>query len=103
MELAADSQVIITTHTPMRARTLPDKCLRYIHLKADKTREVLRGGGETNKLFAKSLGVLPDNATKLFIGVEGRNDIAFLKHMARVLRQAACDVFDLEKMELMGI
>jgi hypothetical protein len=100
MDLAADSQVIISTHTPMLARTLPDRCLRYIHLKADKTREILHGGGETNALFAKSLGVLPDNAIKLFIGVEGRHDIAFLKHLARVLRQADCDVFDLEKMEL---
>ena len=102
MDLAADSQVIITTHTPMLARTLPDKCLRYIHLKPDRTREVLQGGGETNKLFAKSLGVLPDNAIKLFIGVEGRHDIAFLKHMAKVLRQGGCDVLDLEKMELDG-
>lgn len=88
MDLAAESQVIISTHTPMLARTLPDNCLRYIHLKPDKTREVLHGGGETNSLFAKSLGVLPDNAIKLFIGVEGRYDIAFLKHMAMVLRQA---------------
>ena len=100
MDLAAESQVIISTHTPMLARTLPDNCLRYIHLKPDKTREVLHGGGKTNLLFAKSLGVLPDNAIKLFIGVEGRHDIAFLKHMARVLRRAGCDVFDLEKMEL---
>src|SRR5437870_2194709 len=100
MDLAADSQVIISTHTPMLARTLPDKCLRYIHLQPDKTREVLHVGGETNVLFAKSLGVLPDNAIKLYIGVEGRHDIAFLKQMARVLLQAGCDVFDLEKMEL---
>ncbi|MBI3849979.1 MAG: ATP-binding protein [Verrucomicrobia bacterium] len=100
LDLATDSQVILTTHTPMLARTLPDTYLRYIHLKPDKTREVLQGGGETNALFAKSLGVLPDNAIKLFIGVEGRHDIAFLKNMARVLRQAGCDVFDLEKMEL---
>ena len=55
MDLAAESQVIISTHTPMLARTLPDNCLRYIHLKPDKTREVLHGGGETNSLFAKSL------------------------------------------------
>ncbi len=102
LDLAADSQVIITTHTPMLARTLPDKCLRYIHMNADKTREVLQGGGETNKLFAKSLGVLPDNAIKLFIGVEGRHDITFLKHMAKVLLKAGCDVLDLEKMELDG-
>jgi len=102
MDLATDNQVVITTHTPMLARTLPDKCLRYIHLKADKKREVLTGGGETNKVFASSLGVLPDNSIKLFIGVEGRHDITFLKHIAKILRQAGCDVLDLEKMELDG-
>jgi energy-coupling factor transporter ATP-binding protein EcfA2 len=102
LDLATDGQVVITTHTPMLARAFPDKCLRYIHLKPNKSREVLTGGGETNKLFASSLGVLPDNAIKLFIGVEGRHDITFLKHTAKMLRQAGSEVLDLEKMELDG-
>lgn len=102
IDLAADNQVIITTHTPMLARTLPDKSLRYIHEKTDKSRQVLHGGGETNKLLAKSLGVLPDNSIKVFVGVEGKHDIAFLKSIARVLRLGGVDVLDLEKMELDG-
>ena len=72
----------------MLARSPPDICLRYIHEKADKTREILKGGNATNKHFAKTLGVLPDNAIKLFIGVEGRHDISFLKSMSRILRVA---------------
>jgi putative ATP-dependent endonuclease of OLD family len=102
LDLTTQSQVIVTTHTPMLARTLPDECLRYIHQKGDKTREVLKGGGDTNKLFAKTLGVLPDNAIKLFIGVEGRHDISFLKNMAKILKGAGVNVPDLEKMELEG-
>lgn len=102
MDLAADNQVVITTHTPMLARTIPDDCLRYINQKPDRSREVLVGGGETNKLFAQSLGVLPDNSIKLFVGVEGRHDIAFLKNMSRVLRSAGIDALDLERMELDG-
>lgn len=102
MDLAADNQVIITTHTPMLARTLPDKCLRYIRKKSDMSREVLRGGGETNKLLAKSLGVLPDNSIKLFAGLEGKHDIAFLKNISRMLCLEGIDVLDLEKMELDG-
>lgn len=102
MDLATENQVIITTHTPMLARTLQDSCLRYIHQSADKTRDVRRGGGETNKLFAKSLGILPDNSIKLFIGVEGRHDIVFLKHMSTLLRLAGVDVLYLESMELAG-
>ncbi len=102
LDLSADNQVIITTHTPMLARILPDQCLRYIHQNTDKSREVLHGGGETNKLLAKSLGVLPDNSIKIFIGVEGKHDIAFLKSISKVFRQAGQDVLDLEKMELDG-
>jgi len=101
-DLAVDNQVIITTHTPMLARTLPDKYLRYIHEKADKSREVLHGGGETNKLLVRSLGVLPDNSVKIFIGVEGTHDSIFLKNISKVLRQSGVDVIDLEKMELDG-
>jgi hypothetical protein len=86
----------------MLARTLPDECLRYIHLKEDKTRDVIKGGGDTNKLFAKTLGVLPDNAIKLFIGIEGRHDISFLKNIGTILKAAAVDVPDLEVMELEG-
>ncbi len=102
MDLALDNQVIITTHTPMLARTLPDKYLRYIHENADKSRDVLHGGGDTNKLIAQSLGVLPDNSVKIFIGVEGSHDITFLKNISKVLRQSGLDVIDLEKMELDG-
>jgi putative ATP-dependent endonuclease of the OLD family len=101
-ELTTDSQVIITTHTPMLGRTLPDKCLRFINEKVDRRREILRGGNETNALIARSLGVLPDNAIKLFIGVEGPHDIAFLKHMSRVLRNGNTDILNVEQMELDG-
>ena len=102
LDLAAESQIVVTTHTPMLARTLPDRCLRYIHQKPDKTREIFTGGGGTNKLFATSLGVLPDNSIKLFIGIEGRHDITFLKWMSKLLRAAGIDALDLEQMELNG-
>ncbi len=102
MDLAIDNQVIITTHTPMLARTLPDQCLRYIHQNTDKSRDILHGGAETNKLLAKSLGVLPDNSIKIFVGVEGKHDIAFLKNISKVLLLAGVDVLDLAKMELDG-
>ncbi|MBN1274524.1 MAG: ATP-binding protein [Candidatus Aminicenantes bacterium] len=101
-DLSSEAQVIISTHTPMLARSLPDSCLRYIHIDQDKSRKILMGGAKTNEMFAKSLGVLPDNTVKLFIGVEGQNDIAFLQAMASVLRKDGFDVLDLEKLELDG-
>lgn len=101
-DLSSESQVIISTHTPMLARALPDSCLRYIHVNNDKSRDISVGGPETNKIFVESLGVLPDNNVKLFIGVEGPNDIAFLQNIATALRNDGLDVLDLESMDLKG-
>jgi len=101
-DLSSEAQVIISTHTPMLARALPDSCLRYININEDKSRRILKGGPETNRIFTKSLGVLPDNTVKLFIGVEGPNDITFLQTIASALRNDGVDVLDLERLELEG-
>jgi AAA15 family ATPase/GTPase len=101
-DLSTEAQVVISTHTPMLARSLPDSNLRYIHVEDDRTRRILIGGKDTNETFAKALGVLPDNGVKLFIGVEGKHDISFLLGMSEMLRQEGVDVLDLQKMELEG-
>jgi putative ATP-dependent endonuclease of OLD family len=101
-DLAGESQVVISTHTPMLARSLPDENLRYVHVHDDKRREIFIGGGETNKLFSKTLGVLPDNSVKLFIGVEGKHDMSFLRGISKSLLKSGVDIIDLEKMEQEG-
>jgi len=101
-DLSSDAQVIISTHTPMLARSLPDSCLRYIHIADNKGREIMTGGPKTNEIFAQSLGVLPDNTVELFIGVEGPNDIIFLQNISKSLRNNGFNVPNLEKMELDG-
>jgi putative ATP-dependent endonuclease of the OLD family len=101
-ELSIENQVIISTHTPMLARGLDDECLRYIQTDEDGTRSVLKGGSENNAIFAKSLGVLPDNSVKLFIGVEGKNDIMFFHNISKTLSSEGIEVTDLEKLELEG-
>jgi energy-coupling factor transporter ATP-binding protein EcfA2 len=101
-ELSIEHQVIISTHTPMLARGLDDECLRYIQTDENGRRSVLNGGPENNAIFAKSLGVLPDNSVKLFIGVEGKNDIIFLHNISKSLSAEGIEVPDLEKLELEG-
>ena len=101
-DLSSEAQVIMSTHTPMLARALPDSALRYIRVLADKRRQVVTGGDETNQEFALSLGVLPDNSVRLFIAVEGPNDIAFLQGISVALKEAGLDVPNLEEMELNG-
>jgi len=101
-DLSSESQVIVSTHTPMLARALPDNCLRFIHILENNTREIKIGNESTNKLFARELGVLPDNTVKLFIGVEGKTDIIFLQTISRILHDVDNDIPDLEKMEING-
>lgn len=101
-DLSSEAQVIISTHTPMLARGLPDSCLRYVHVQEDKSREIMNGGPSTNQIFMRSLGVLPDDAVKLFIGVEGPNDVTFLQSIASTLRGEGLNILDLQKMELDG-
>lgn len=101
-DMSSESQVIVSTHTPMLARALSDSSLRYIHISDDKGRKIMTGGPETNKIFVQSLGVLPDNTVKLFIGVEGLNDITFLRTISKALRNDGCDIPNLERMELDG-
>ena len=96
------NQVIITTHTPMLARALPDDALRFVRHGENGGREILRGGGETNNLIAASLGVLPDHSVKLFIGVEGKHDIAFFKGISKILISEGEEIPDLEALEIDG-
>jgi hypothetical protein len=101
-DISQEYQVILSTHTPMLARSLPDKCLRYISVRDDKVRDILLGGETTNLLFSKALGVLPDHNVKVFIGVEGKHDITFLQTIACAMLADKVPVLDLLKLELDG-
>lgn len=104
LELSTQDQVIVTTHTPMLARVMPANALRFIRTNDEtKKQEILCGGtDETNKIISDSLGVLPDHNVRVFIGVEGKTDIPFLKNMARLHIEAGEDVPNLEQLEIDG-
>lgn len=103
-DLSADQgkQVIVTTHTPMLARYIPETDLRFIEKLDDGSRLISEGGGEASERIAKSLGVLPDHNVKLFIGVEGPHDISFLKGISSALISDGQNIPNLEKLELDG-
>jgi putative ATP-dependent endonuclease of the OLD family len=101
-DLSTSAQVIVTTHTPTLARVIQDSSLRFVDIQSDSSRQVLTGGAANNPRLAQSLGVLPDNSVQLFVGVEGPNDIAFLRNISRVLATSGAPVPDLDKMELDG-
>ena len=88
-------QVFLTTHTPMLARRFSQHSLRLITLE-NGTPIVRHGRDEaTIREIVTSLGVLPDHNIKVFFGVEGRNDISFLRIISKILHDAGEDVPDL--------
>lgn len=100
---SGDDQVIVTTHTPMLARAVPSKTLRFLAKAADGSRAIEIGGSDAvNQSIAQSLGVLPDHNIKAFIVVEGVIDIAFLKSLSRAFRAHGANVPDLDGLEVTG-
>lgn len=94
-------QVMMTTHTPMLARAVPEKQLRFIH-DAGTHRVLANGGEELNQEISKSLGVLADHSVKAFICVEGPNDITFLMELSKVMIEAGEDIPDLAELQANG-
>jgi len=95
-------QVIFTTHTPVLVRDVPLDSLK--HVTADETgaRIVLQSEPDTYRNIATALGVIPDHDVRLFIGVEGVNDIDFLCNISNILRAGGEDVLDLRSLEAQG-
>lgn len=92
-------QVLLTTHTPMLARRFGQTSLRYLTQKNGQT--VIHDGhtDETLNEITTSLGVLPDHNIRVFLGIEGRNDIMFLTTISEILNNAGEDVPNLKKAE----
>ena len=97
------SQVMITTHTPTLGRLLPVHSLRYLEIGAKGNRRILGGDDDTYKKIAIGLGVVPDHDIRIFVGVEGNNDISFLKGISSMLKNAGDSELDLPQLEKDGV
>lgn len=98
-----DDQVIVTTHTPILARSLPSTSLRFLSKTVDGSRNIAVGGAhEINTAISQALGVLPDHTVKVFIIVEGIHDITFIKSLCKMFRSHGTSVPDLDALELTG-
>ncbi len=99
------TQVLITTHTPVLAERLDARSLRFVR-KCEESffAEVVDASSEAVKReIIETLGVLPDNRIRLFIGVEGVHDIQFLCAISKNLARLHPDCYpDLEKEEKKG-
>ncbi len=102
-QLVGNDQVIATTHTPMLARGVNQENLRFIKKLDDGTRAIMHCDNDaTRKEIAQTLGILPDNSVKVFIGVEGQTDVTYLKRLSNIFKEGGEDVPDLEDLETKG-
>lgn len=88
LAFADKSQVLITTHVPGLAEMIPIDALRYVRFGNENIRIIEAGSDEVFRRIADDLGVIPDNRVRVFVCVEGPNDIAFLKNIAQILWKA---------------
>ena len=96
------AQVILTTHTPTLARKVDRNFLRLVALEAGHPTIQLGSNDNTLELIKSTLGVLPDHDVKVFLGVEGKWDIEFLKRISKIIHATDATVPDLIQAEASG-
>lgn len=96
------AQVILTTHTPTLARKVSRDLLRLVQ--PINGHPSIRYGSDDATLSAikDTLGVLPDHDIKVFVGVEGKWDIEFLKRASAILHATNSAIPDLNVAEASG-
>lgn len=97
-----DCQVLLTTHTPTLARRIDRGCLRLITKKSGHPSVMFGSDDATLKAIVATLGVLPDHSVKVFVGVEGKHDISFLRTISAILANAEVDIPDMRTAETDG-
>ena len=81
------NQVFLSTHSPMLARRFKSEALRFVT--KNGSQPIIRHGSEESTMqeIVVSLGVLPDHNVMAFYGVEGGNDITFLRTISKMLSE----------------
>ncbi|MBW1982658.1 MAG: hypothetical protein JRJ12_15715 [Deltaproteobacteria bacterium] len=82
---------MITTHVPGLAEMIPVDALRYVRVDTKSVRIIEEGTEEVLRTIADDLGVIPDNRVRVFVCVEGPNDVALFRNLAKVLFDAGED------------
>lgn len=84
----AGCQVLLTTHSPGFASSLPQDSIRYISRHADTNKPQIQAGVDVFGQVAEALGVTPDSRVQVLVCVEGPTDVLALKALSSALHQA---------------
>ena len=81
------NQVFLSTHSPMLAHRFKSEALRFVTKNASQP--IIRHGSDESTMqeIVDSLGILPDHNVMAFYGVEGGNDITFLRTISKMLSE----------------
>jgi len=96
------NQVIFTTHNPILAGRVDRNSIRFIDKTDDGTRYVAANNDETLLKIKASLGIFANHNIKVFVGVEGPNDIEYLSRISQSLSLDDPSIFNLRDAEEKG-
>jgi predicted ATP-dependent endonuclease of OLD family len=92
---AEKNQVIFTTHNPNLAGRIDPSSIRYIQKGAEGNREIPENNPETLTEVKNSLGIIANHRIKVFVGVEGPNDIQCINRISAILASTDTNIKDL--------
>jgi putative ATP-dependent endonuclease of OLD family len=96
------TQVVLTTHNPLLARKVNQDQIRFIEVGIDRVRSLAPNDEAASIRLRDTLGILPNHNVRVFVGVEGPNDIEFLSRISATLSIIEPDVPDLRAAEQAG-
>ncbi|HDY8021427.1 TPA: hypothetical protein ACGVB5_004918, partial [Vibrio vulnificus] len=102
LSLDPNHQVLFTTHNPILAGRIDHHYIRFITKNADGSRYIAAHDDTTFAQIKDSLGMFANHNVKVFVGVEGPNDIEYLKRMSSMLAPNETDIVDLGQAEANG-
>lgn len=102
LSLDPQHQVLFTTHNPVLAGRIDHDRIRFIDKRADGTRYIAENDDTTFEQIKGSLGMFANHNVRVFVGVEGPNDIEYLKRMSAILAPTEADIADFAEAECAG-
>lgn len=103
LSIEPQNQVIFTTHNPTLAGRVNKDSIRFIDRAADGIRCIADNDEQTLTKIKDSLGMFANHNVKVFVGVEGPNDIEFLSRISAKLMSEGQNVRDLQAAEADGL
>ena len=103
-ELALEEthQVIFTTHNPILAGRVDRDSIRFIEKDETGSRILAENDDETLLRIKSSLGMFANHNIKVFVGVEGPNDIEYISGISWRLSQEDPSIVNLKRSEQRG-